>query len=338
MDLDTFLTTLYVLVDDWYKEYLAAPMQRQRGAPVKMSDSEVLTVALAGQWRVGVPWQSERGVVRYMQRHGRGWFPQMLERSAFNLRVRNLWTAFVQLQQLVAHLLHRSDEVYCCVDCVPLPVCSLAQAARTHCHWLWLSQRGHGGNHGGWFYGDKLLLVVSPEGVVSGWLVGSGGVNDRWLMEGLLSTRAGTPCLVGPTPDTHASKWRRSEEPNGYLRGWQAAGEWSACPYVADRNFRSPRWQEHWQADYGAVIVTKPARYDRSQWSIAAQRWLSGLRQIVDTVFARLVKGFHLQQLQAHSYWGQLTRIAACLAAYNLGLYLNHLLERPLGALETLLC
>ncbi len=66
MDLDTFLTTLYVLVDDWYKARIAPFMQRRKGAQQQMSDSEVLTVALAGQWRVGVPWQSERGVVRYM--------------------------------------------------------------------------------------------------------------------------------------------------------------------------------------------------------------------------------------------------------------------------------
>lgn len=170
MDLDTFLTTLYVLVDDWYKQYLAVQMQRQRGAPAKMSDSEVLTVALAGQWRVGVRWQSERGLVRSMQRHGRAWFPQMLGRSAFNQRVRKLWAAFVALQQIIASLLQRSDEVYSCVDCVPLPACSLAQAASAERHWLWLSQLGHGGNHEGGFTGINCCWwSVHREWSVGGW-------------------------------------------------------------------------------------------------------------------------------------------------------------------------
>src|SRR5690606_1695958 len=88
MDLDTFLTTLYVLVDDWYKARIEPLMPRRKGGQQQMSDSEGMTVALAGQWRVGVPWQSERGVVRYMHPYGRGWFPTMLERSAFNERVR----------------------------------------------------------------------------------------------------------------------------------------------------------------------------------------------------------------------------------------------------------
>jgi hypothetical protein len=64
MDLDTFFTTLYVLVDDGYKGDIADRMQRRKAGKLKMSDSEVLTVALAGQWRIGVPWQSERPGLR----------------------------------------------------------------------------------------------------------------------------------------------------------------------------------------------------------------------------------------------------------------------------------
>ncbi|MHB8626841.1 MAG: hypothetical protein ACYDEO_11610 [Aggregatilineales bacterium] len=51
MDLDTFLTELYVLVDDWYKAEIGVRVHV--GAREQMSDSEVMTVALAGQWRVG---------------------------------------------------------------------------------------------------------------------------------------------------------------------------------------------------------------------------------------------------------------------------------------------
>jgi len=55
MDLETFFTLLYVLVDDWYKVYVEGYKPPTSGSKPTMSDSEVLTVALAGQWRVGVP-------------------------------------------------------------------------------------------------------------------------------------------------------------------------------------------------------------------------------------------------------------------------------------------
>jgi hypothetical protein len=75
-------------VDDCYKEQLAGSIQKHAGATAQLSDSEVLTIAVAGQWRVGVPWASERGVVRWVNEHGRGLFPTMIARSAFNERVR----------------------------------------------------------------------------------------------------------------------------------------------------------------------------------------------------------------------------------------------------------
>jgi hypothetical protein len=42
MDLETFFTTVYVRVDDWYKEEIAA-LKSKVGAPAQMSD---MTLAL----------------------------------------------------------------------------------------------------------------------------------------------------------------------------------------------------------------------------------------------------------------------------------------------------
>ena len=64
MDLDTFVTVLYCLNDDWYKANANIFEARGLGRPQRMSDAEILTIVIAGQWRVGVPWQSERGLVR----------------------------------------------------------------------------------------------------------------------------------------------------------------------------------------------------------------------------------------------------------------------------------
>jgi hypothetical protein len=47
MDRETFFTTLYVLVDDWYKAYIMPHQTKTVGTPPQMSDSEVLCVALA---------------------------------------------------------------------------------------------------------------------------------------------------------------------------------------------------------------------------------------------------------------------------------------------------
>src|SRR5215475_11687747 len=142
MDLETFLTTLYVYVDDWYKQYIAEEINKHDGAIAELSDSEVLTLAIAGQWRVGVPWRSERGLVRWAQTHGRPMFPKMIGRSAFNERVRWLWGAFIRLQQIIEQSFEQPTRCYECIDCTPLPAFSRGQASRENSHWLWESRCG----------------------------------------------------------------------------------------------------------------------------------------------------------------------------------------------------
>lgn len=335
MDLDTFLTTLYVLVDDWYKQEGASKMARRKAGEMRMSDSEVLTVALANQWRVGVPWKSERGIVRYLQAHGQKWFPKMLQKSAFNERVRNLWGALVELQQASASWIAGGAALYECVDSLPLPAYSVGQAEREKCHWLWMSRLGRG-QYGEWFWGDRLLASVSSNGAVTGWVLGSANVNDRWLMQMFLSTRAEQADLVVPERRRRDGQ-RHDEAPLSPIAPLIAVGCASGEPYLADANFNGARWLSQWHTLYRARMVTPPVHNERRHWSGQTYRWFAHHRQMIETVFAFLDEVFQIKRLQAHSRWGQFTRIAAKLAAYNLGLFLNHSLGRPLLALATLI-
>lgn len=334
MDLDTFLTTLYVLVDDWYTATVAHQLMRRSGAQPQMSDSEVLTVAVAGQWRVGVPWRSERGVVRYMQAHGRGWFPTMLQRSAFNERVRQLWRVFVCLQQSVSQWLRQPTELYEVVDCVPLPACSLAQTHTGDGHWLWWSSKGYGGTQGGWYWGEQALVSALPCGAVTGWLLGSAHSDDRWFLQALLSQRHGQLALVGPP----AKQANRPSLPPAHVGPALAAGGRVTDCYLADRGFNGWRWRTFWQRHYATQVLSAPATHERGAWSRSTRRWLNAHRQIIETVFAILTQVFDLQRLQAHSRWGQYTRVSIAMAAYNLGIYLNRCTGRPELAHATLLC
>jgi hypothetical protein len=124
---------------------------------------------------------------------------------------------------------------------------------------------------------------------------------------------------VGPT----GPRWPR-----------QGVGAAPAGPSVAARGFRGAWWQAHGQQDYGAGVLTpdraaSPAARSR-RWPQA--RW----RQIVETVNAQLTDVFGLPVPGARSAWGLLTRVAAQIAALNLGLWLNRLFGRPDLALATL--
>jgi hypothetical protein len=64
LDLETFLIALYVIVDALDQSDIHSRMPACGGPAAQRSDSEVLCLGLAGQWRSGVPWKSERGIMR----------------------------------------------------------------------------------------------------------------------------------------------------------------------------------------------------------------------------------------------------------------------------------
>ena len=55
IDLDTFLTAVYTVVDDLYRERLAAAFRHRQGPPPTLADSEVLTLAICAEWGRGAP-------------------------------------------------------------------------------------------------------------------------------------------------------------------------------------------------------------------------------------------------------------------------------------------
>ena len=328
MDLDTFFTVLYVIIDTWYKTYMVGQIHKHPGASAEMSDSEVLTIMIAAQWQVGVPWRSERGILRWLSAHGRGWFPRLLKRSAFNRRARYLWQLYMALQQWLAEVLGSATAAYECVDGEPVPAYSCGQALREHSHWLWESQRGHGGTQGGWFVGDRLLASVTDSGVITGWLLGAANINERWLLNVLLSARAGSPELVGSPPDRTKSA---SELllPVARIGPLPAAGRSFGQLYLADRGFNGQRWVAQWLDLYHAHVVCVPPDNVPTPWSNAQKHALAAMRQIIETVFAILAEVFALKRVNAHSYLGLYARIAAKCAAFNFGILFNRFLARP---------
>jgi transposase len=322
LDLETFLTTLYVMVDDLYQQHIQPYMPARSGPASALSDSEVLCLGLAAQWRSGVPWKTERHFVRYTLAHLRPLFPGMTSQSAFNRRLRRLWGAYILIQQAVAEQLWIVQDCEI-MDCVPVPI---ARGARSfHPGWLEdIARIGKGGNDR-YFYGLHLLLVISRSGVATGWTLAAGNVQDRWLAELLLSSRAGSTQLSGPQD-------QGLEPPTDWVGPAQSCGAARHCPILADLGYDGEAWCQHWATDYGAQVITSPEKEQRK-----ARQWFSSLRQVVETAFSSLCDSFGLQFPRAHTRWGLLTRIAGKLAAYNLGILINRTCGRPDFAFATLI-
>jgi len=99
LDLDTFLTIVYCMVDTAYWTHIAPARPPRPGPHPELHDSEVLTLMLVAQWH---PSRSERKVGRYAAKHWRAYFPRLLSQSQFNRRARDLHGVFARLAPLLA--------------------------------------------------------------------------------------------------------------------------------------------------------------------------------------------------------------------------------------------
>lgn len=341
IDVDTFLTTVYCVVDELYQARYAPHKPLRPGAAPRMSDSEVLTVVILAQWQQD---RSERAFLRYARAHWRGYFPRLLSQSAFNRRARDLLGVLCrlgpQVGALVAALL-AAPPTYAVLDTVPVPLMRRCRGERHRC-FADEAAVGRGGSDRAWYYGLSLLTVVRADGALSGFVLGPATTEERWLADALLRWRQ-DPAAPPPTAEdlapvlgpTHKAGGTR-RGPTGPLGPRGAVGAPSALPYLADLGFAGATWQAHWRAAYGAAVLTKADYAAALEAERApAEQWLSRLRQVIETANAVLADLLGLKFPRARTYWGLLTRVAAKIAAFNILLYLNHRHDRPTFAYAT---
>lgn len=101
MNLETFLVSLFVLVDDWCQTERSAKACKP-GRPPLFSDGEVLTLAIFAQW---FRWRSERDFWRFAGAYLRSYFPNLLSQSQPNRRIRALEPEMRRLQRHLAKTL-----------------------------------------------------------------------------------------------------------------------------------------------------------------------------------------------------------------------------------------
>ncbi len=183
MDLDSFLTSLYVSVDDWWQTHYL-PTARKLGRPALLADSEVLTLAILAQWP---RFRSERDFWRFASAHLRGYFPNLCSQSQFNRRARDLEPEMRALQGAFASELVEPSAVYRVLDTSLIPAIVRVRACRKG---LFAGQASFGRNASKteWVYGFKVALVVDPQGVVTAFGLAPAASDERPIGDALVDS------------------------------------------------------------------------------------------------------------------------------------------------------
>ena len=297
VDVDTFLTTLYVMVDDFCR--LALSPAPHPGPQAALSRSEVVTLALFGQWQ---GCGSERGFYRYAQRHLWAALPSLPTREQYNRQVRQQHAALVAFFLSLVRLLGAQ----CCAsEALESSGVPTRDAKRRDAGWLPGLAASGWSNRLGWYAGVHLLRAVKPVGVMTGCGGGAASTKDQ------------------PRADTFFAL-RRYPQP-----GLASVGAPARSPYVVDKGFEGEANHTAWWTTYGAQVLCPPKRNSKRPWPKPWRRWLAGVRQIVETVYDKLQHTCRLDRERPHALSGLQVRLAAKMAWHNFCMWLHEQLGRP---------
>lgn len=162
MDRDTFIMTVYCLVDEECKKLRAVYRVRHAGFTPALSDVEVLTMEICGEY---FTLQTDKDLFSYFAQHSRHFFPALSERSVCVRQAANLWQFKVALHRRLTLVSGQAHDPVQPIDTLPLPVCTYTRARRDHCC--------AGGADYGYcdakdlhYYGFKLGLRMSRCGMI----------------------------------------------------------------------------------------------------------------------------------------------------------------------------
>jgi Transposase DDE domain len=296
LDLDTFLTTLYVLVDDSIKSQPAKPPRP--GPQPHLTDSEVATLALMAQWKQFV---SERAFVRYAVRHLRQAFPSLPHRAQLNRLIRDAHGQIVGVGQALVTLLGSAEQPYEVLDGMGVAV---RNNRRIGPGWLDGIATTGWSNRLGWYDGFHVLTAVDRIGVVTGYAVAPASTKDQPYAEDFLAARA-----------------------HPYER-LPMVGQKASGVYLADRGFEGRERHRRWFEEYGAQVLAPPRNDRKHAWPRDWCKWHARKRQIVETVHGKWTESFRLDDERPHTLEGFLARFAALAALHNACIWINRSLGR----------
>jgi Transposase DDE domain len=284
-DLDTLLTALYVKIDDW----LGRP--RQTGRPPRLTDAELLTVAVA-QVLLGV--RSETRWLRFLPERLPGAFPYLPGQSGYNKRLRAALPLLKRAIRAVAADTDLWDDPTWVIDSTPVECGRSRPTTRRSALAGWAGY-GYCASHSRWFWGLRLHLVCTPAGLPITWALATPAIDERQVLTSVLDD---DPDLLAERP--------------GLL-------------IIADKGYVSAEL-DRWLAERG-VRLLRPSYRNRTPRP--GEPLLKPIRQLIESVNDTLKGQLDLELHGGRSIEGVAARVAQRLLALTAAIWHNRATGQP---------
>ena len=175
-DLDALLTALYVYVDD------SLPARSGSGRPPATSDSELICLAVA---QILLDSRSDRHFLAVAGVRLRHLFPVRPKHSGYHQRVRRLAPRIAQALSLLACDTPQPHGQLRLLDSTPIP-CAQSRTTVRRSAFAGIAGYGWCASHSRYFWGFRLYLLCTPEGVPIGYELAAANKPEREVAAELL--------------------------------------------------------------------------------------------------------------------------------------------------------
>ena len=175
MSIEDFIITAFCIIDDELEKLLNGKKLRQRGRRTLLTDSEVITMEVVGEF---LSKDCDKSIWEYFKSHWLHFFPRIPDRSNFVRQAANLHIVKRLLQERLAIALAALTDSFHLIDGLPMPVCKFARA---HFSKIFKGSAAYGycaakKEH---YYGFHGHLVINSIGVITAATFTGANVDER---------------------------------------------------------------------------------------------------------------------------------------------------------------
>lgn len=181
-ELNTLLTALYVDLEDRVLPAVGWSRAHRRGRKPALSDAELICLVVAQQL-LGIA--SERRWIRYARTHLRSMFPAVIGQSGFGKRLRNQGGLLSAVITELARDIDSWHDLLRLVDSTPVP-CGASRETVKRSDMAGHAGYGYCASHSRFFWGLRLYLICTAEGMPIIWGLANPKVGEREVTQALL--------------------------------------------------------------------------------------------------------------------------------------------------------
>ncbi|MEN8174108.1 MAG: IS982 family transposase [Chloroflexota bacterium] len=161
IDIETLLTIMYVLVDDWYQAKGQKMLKGKPGPKPTFSDSEVMSLVLAMDF---IPFPGETQFLGYIRANHLALFPELLSQSQFNRRARSLRLLIEEMRRSWLQEMGIQAERQFLLDTKPVPVVGYKRSKK-HSDFAGSAEYGYCESRKLKYFGYKLVTLATLDGM-----------------------------------------------------------------------------------------------------------------------------------------------------------------------------